>query len=195
MNVTFTQSAPGSAGVLDGKVAIVTGSTSGIGLGIARSFASAGASVVLNGFGDPDEINGTIEGLQTDGAKAVYSAADMTKPDKIADMVNLALESFGRLFKNDLRLFVYPMLRDGEVVTVDTVAVGEELQPLYDYLNRRGSFVDLDNYKPDYLPILSREVLLRIAAGDEVWESQVPNAVADLIKKRAFFGYHRPDQR
>jgi len=52
------------------------------------------------------------------------------------------LESFGRMFKNGLKLFVYPMLRDGEVVTVDTVQVEPELQPLYDYLNRRGSFVD-----------------------------------------------------
>ena len=51
------------------------------------------------------------------------------------------------------------MLRDGEVTTVDNVEVADELQPLYDYLGRRGSFVDLDNYKPDYLPILSRDVL------------------------------------
>ncbi|WP_262273233.1 3-hydroxybutyrate dehydrogenase [Microvirga yunnanensis] len=98
MNVALTQPATGSARVLDGKVAIVTGSTSGIGLGIARSFAFAGASVVLNGFGKPDEINTTLEGLQNEtGSKAVYSAADMTKPDEIARMVNLALESFGRL--------------------------------------------------------------------------------------------------
>src|ERR671913_390452 len=98
MNVAFTQLATGSARVLDGKVAVVTGSTSGIGLGIARSFATAGASVVINGFGKPEEINATVDGLQREtGAKAMYSAADMTKPDEIAGMVNLALETFGRL--------------------------------------------------------------------------------------------------
>ena len=48
-----------------------------------------------------------------------------------------------------------------------TVVVADELQPLYDYLAGRGSFVDLDNYKPDYLPILSRDVLRRIASGDD----------------------------
>ncbi|MDX6233976.1 MAG: hypothetical protein QOH68_3058, partial [Nocardioidaceae bacterium] len=110
-----------------------------------------------------------------------------------ADLPGGILESFGRLFKNNLRLFVYPMLRDGQVTTVHNLAVGEELQPLYDYLERRGSFVDLDNYKPEYLPILSRDVLKRIAKGDEMWETMVPAEVGQLIKKRGFFGYHRHD--
>ena len=69
------------------------------------------------------------------------------------------------------------------------LAVGDELQPLYDYLARRGSFVDLDNYKPDYLPILSRDVLRQIGEGDPEWESRVPPEVAELVKKRGFFGY------
>ncbi|MPQ98575.1 TonB-dependent receptor [Modestobacter sp. I12A-02628] len=101
------------------------------------------------------------------------------------------LESFGRLFKNELRLFVYPMLDDGEVVTVDTVRVSPELQPLYDYLAGRGSFVGLDEYKPEYLPILSRDVLKRIPTEDESWESMVPVEVSELIRKRGFFGYNR----
>jgi hypothetical protein len=108
-----------------------------------------------------------------------------------ADLPGGILESFGRLLKNDLRLFVYPMLRDGAVVTVDTVTVGPDLQPLYDYLNRRGSFVGLDNYKADYLPILSRDVLRRIPTEDTTWEAQVPVEVCELIKKRGFFGFPR----
>ena len=112
-----------------------------------------------------------------------------------ADLEGGILESFGRLFKNDLRLFVYPMLRDDQVVTVDTVAVADELQPLYDYLARRGSFVGLDNYKPDYLPILSREVLKRIPTEDTTWEPMVPPEVCDLVKKRGFFGYQRDRSR
>ena len=123
----------------------------------------------------------------------VPSLIEVFRESHYAHMAGGILESFGRMFKNQLKLFVYPMLRDGEVVSVDTVQVEPELQPLYDYLNRRGSFVDLDNYKPDYLPILSRDVLRRIAAGDEVWETQVPDEVAELIKKRAFFDYRRPE--
>jgi hypothetical protein len=132
---------------------------------------------------------------RTDGpigmVMGVPSLIDLFDESHHADLPGGILESFGRLLKNDLRLFVYPMLRDGEVVTVDTVQVSAELQPLYDYLRGRGSFVGLDNYKPDYLAILSRDVLRRIPTDDETWEAMVPSEVADVIRKRGFFGYQR----
>jgi hypothetical protein len=132
---------------------------------------------------------------RTDGpigmVMGVPSLIDLFDETHHADLPGGILESFGRLLKNDLRLFVYPMLRDGEVVTVDTVQVSAELQPLYDYLRGRGSFVGLDNYKPDYLAILSRDVLRRIPTDDETWEAMVPSEVADVIRKRGFFGYQR----
>ena len=79
-----------------GKNAIVTGSTSGIGLGIAEAFAEAGMNVMLNGFGDPDEIERTRAGLENDhGIKALYSGADMTKPGDIADMIESARSEMG----------------------------------------------------------------------------------------------------
>ncbi len=101
------------------------------------------------------------------------------------------LEGFGRLFKNDLKLYVYPMLKGEGLETVDDVKVETELQPLFDYLAGRGSFVRLDDFKPDYLPIFSRDVLRRIASGDETWKQMVPPAVADLIVQRCFFGYKK----
>ena len=73
---------------LKGRSAIVTGSTSGIGLAYAKAFASEGASVVINGFGDAADIEKERAALAaTSGAKALYDAADMTKPDEIAAMV------------------------------------------------------------------------------------------------------------
>jgi hypothetical protein len=100
------------------------------------------------------------------------------------------LESFGRLFKNDLKLFVYPYqpTPDAPQQTIHTLEVAPELAPLYDYLSKRGSFVHLDNYNPQYAHIFSRDVLKRIAAGDASWEKMVPPQVADLIRKRGFFG-------
>ena len=73
---------------LKGKTAIVTGSTSGIGLEYAKAFAAEGASVIINGFGDADAIEKERAALAaTSGAAALYDAADMTKPDAIAAMV------------------------------------------------------------------------------------------------------------
>lgn len=101
------------------------------------------------------------------------------------------LESFGRLFKHNLKLFVYPLLDSatGVPITKDTMKVAPELEKLYGYLADRGSFVDLDNYNPEFLRIFSRDLLVKIAEGDPNWESCVPKEVAALIKSRRFFGY------
>jgi 3-hydroxybutyrate dehydrogenase len=98
MNIQIKSHAAGDTATLAGKVALVTGSTSGIGLGIARALAGAGASVVLNGFGAAEEIARTRDAIETDyGVKAVYSAADMTSPDAIAQMIAATLGDLGRL--------------------------------------------------------------------------------------------------
>jgi len=84
--------------LLVGRVSLVTGSTSGIGLGIARTLAAAGASVVLNGFGKPEEIAETKAKLASQfNVSVAYSGADMSKPDSIGEMVEQTLDSFGRL--------------------------------------------------------------------------------------------------
>lgn len=81
---------------LKGKSAIVTGSTSGIGLAIAKALAGEGAGVVINGFGDADAIETERAGLEKlSGAKALYDAADMTKPDQIAAMVERCHSELG----------------------------------------------------------------------------------------------------
>ena len=147
----------------------------------ADLLAACGMTVLISDFDAYHRLAAYL-GWRTDGrigmVMGVPSLIDLFDESSHADLPGGILESFGRLFKNDLRLFVYPMLRDDEVTTVDNVVVADYLQPLYDYLAGRGSFVHLDSYKPDYLPILSRDVLQRIPTEDTTWESMVPPEVS-----------------
>ncbi len=93
-----TLAAPGtrSPNELAGKTAVITGSTSGIGLGIAKALAEAGMHVVLNGLGDPAAVEATRASIEADyGVKAKYSAADMSKPNEIVRMIEDARALLG----------------------------------------------------------------------------------------------------
>ncbi len=84
--------------MLKGKVAIVTGSTSGIGLGIAKELAKLGADLVLNGLGDAGEIGAIRSGIEREYAvRVIYDGADMSKEQAVRGMVARAIEKFGRL--------------------------------------------------------------------------------------------------
>jgi len=82
--------------MLKGRNAVVTGSTSGIGLGIARALAKDGANVLINGFGAAADIEKERAGIEKEfGVKAIYSPADMTKPAEIAAMIKAAQSTLG----------------------------------------------------------------------------------------------------
>jgi 3-hydroxybutyrate dehydrogenase len=98
MNVEVMGRVDSPARALDGRVALVTGSTSGIGLGVARSLAGAGAQIVLNGFGPPDDIAASRAKIEGDfGVRAVHFGADMSRPAEIAELMANALDQFGSL--------------------------------------------------------------------------------------------------
>lgn len=85
-------------GDLKGQVAVITGSTSGIGLALARAVAEGGGEVVLNGLGDPAEIERTRADLEaSSGVRILYHPADMTRSEEIADMIAFAQRELGRL--------------------------------------------------------------------------------------------------
>ncbi len=93
-----TQQRPRANPILAGKTAIITGSTSGIGLGIARAYAAVGMNVMLNGLGNDKEIETTRSGLEEEFDVAVaYSAADMMKPGDIVAMAEDARRIFGQV--------------------------------------------------------------------------------------------------
>jgi 3-hydroxybutyrate dehydrogenase len=83
------------APMLKGKTALVTGSTSGIGLGIAKAFAAQGVNLVINGFAKPEEVEREVAGLKQLGIEVMFSGADMSKPAEIRQMAADAVKKFG----------------------------------------------------------------------------------------------------
>lgn len=109
--------------------------------------------------------------------------------------INLAggiLESFGRLFKNDLKLYVYPMqdASTGAVITAGNLRVAPRLQHLYNYLIENQHIQAIRDYKPDNLRIFSRDVYKRMHEGDPTWVHDVPPGVGLLICQRRLMGYN-----
>ena len=98
MNVQPNTQAPVLPRPLAAKVSLVTGSTSGIGLGIAEALAAAGSDVVLNGFGAASDVEAARRRIAADcGVKVSYSAADMSRPEAIEEMIATAVADHGRL--------------------------------------------------------------------------------------------------
>ncbi|MEZ6089026.1 MAG: TonB-dependent receptor [Pirellulaceae bacterium] len=119
------------------------------------------------------------------------SLSDLFDEQYYRDLDGGILESFGRLFKNDLKIYCYP-LKDqatGQLTTCDNLEIKPELQKLYGYLRDRGGINDLDNYDEQCLSIFSREVLGKIKKGDQTWETMVPESVANVIKSHNYFDY------
>ena len=98
MNIAIKPENINSQQTLAGKVSLVTGSTSGIGLGIARALAAAGSEIVLNGFGKPEEVADVQAKIVADfKVRVSFSPADMSKPAAIREMIEKTLQSSGRL--------------------------------------------------------------------------------------------------
>ena len=126
--------------------AIVTGSTSGIGLAIARALAATGINVTINGMGDTAGIEKERSGIETEfGVKCRYSPADMTKPDEIADMVHQAEKEFGSvdiLINNAGVQFVspiedFPIEKWNQIIAIDLSAAFHAMKAVVPGMKQR----------------------------------------------------------
>jgi hypothetical protein len=101
------------------------------------------------------------------------------------------LESFGRLFKNDLKLYVYPFLDPAypELTTISNMDVPEHVTHLFKHLLQSGYIKQIENVHREYMGIFSRAILAKIRQHDHSWEKMVPPEVAARIKTGNFFGY------
>jgi hypothetical protein len=167
----------------------------------ADVLAAAGKTVLISDYFEYYRLVGYLQRYTQRPIGLVLGAGSLVElfNEKIAEKIESALgggvlEAIGRTVRNDTRVFVYP-LRDpetGTLTTVETMKVPPEVAKLYGYLVDRGSILPIQTKNPEYLRIFSRDVARRIQAGDSSWEKDVPPEIADVIKKRGFFGYKPP---
>jgi hypothetical protein len=165
----------------------------------ADVLAAAGKTVLISDYFEYYRLAGYLRKHTTKpiaitlGAASVLSLFD---EKYYQDLDGGILESFGRLFKNNLKLYVYPYLDPltQKLATVDNLAVAPELAKLYGHLVDRGCILPLTSYDPECLKVFSSDVLELIGKGDPSWERLVPEAIADIIKRRGFFGYKKPPE-
>jgi hypothetical protein len=105
------------------------------------------------------------------------------------DLEGGILEAFGRMFKNELRLYIYPVAEPDGLSTARQLQVTPHLRHLHAHLLENGYIEDLDRCNPRYFGIFAREVLDQIRAGDPRWEPCVPPPVVDMVKTRRLFGW------
>jgi hypothetical protein len=99
------------------------------------------------------------------------------------------LEAFGKLFYRDLKVYLYPMEENGEIITSQNLKVHPRMKELYKFFAYNGKVVDVTDFDRGNLKIFSREVLKMISNGTPGWEAMLPEGTADLIKQHHLFGY------
>ncbi|HEY1095867.1 MAG TPA: 3-hydroxybutyrate dehydrogenase [Alphaproteobacteria bacterium] len=137
---------PFSGVVLDGKVALVTGSTSGIGLGIAKALAEQGAHIMLNGLGSDEQIAQAKAEISQAGHKVSFHPADLTKPDQIAALIASTIENFGRIdilvnnagIQHVAALDEFPPEKWEQIIQLNLVAAFHTLRLAIPYMKKQG---------------------------------------------------------
>ena len=108
-----------------------------------------------------------------------------------SDLEGGILEAFGRMFKHNLKLYIYPVSEgDGaQLVTAERLEVASHLRHLYAHLLQNGHLADITGYHREHQKIHAHDVLARIRAGDPLWESMVPAPVVHMVRERKLFGW------
>jgi len=165
----------------------------------ADMLAAVGKTVLISDYFEFERLAAFI-GRYTQGNTSFVVGAG-TLPEIFGarsrfDSEGAQLDAIAHLFRDGLRLFVYPLLdpATGQLTTAETFDPGESLRDLYRYVLGRGLVQAVKTFNPEHLPIFSRDVLARIARGQPGWEQQVPPEVERLIRERRAFGF-RPNEQ
>lgn len=126
-------------------------------------------------------------------AMGVRRLREMFDENYYSDLEGGILEAFGRMFKNELRLYIYPVAEPEGLSTARRLEVLPHLRHLHAHLLENGYIVDLEGCREEYLGIFARAVLDQIRTGDPCWEQSVPAPVVEMVKARRLFGWNHAE--
>jgi hypothetical protein len=153
-----------------------------------------GSPVLISNFGEHYRLANYLQRYTSKPiglVMGVPTLREIFEEKYYTDLAGGILESFGRLFKNDLKLYVYPLLESqtGALITAGNLRVAPKLQHLYDYLIENQHIQAIRDFHHENLSIFSRDVYRRMQEGDPSWVHDVPPGVALLICQRQLLGF------
>jgi hypothetical protein len=159
----------------------------------ADLLATAGKTVLISDYSEYYRLAAWLMRYTNEPVAVTMGAAslqDLFKEEYYKELEGGILEAFGKLFTRNLRIYVYPLLdtTTGQLTTADNVRLPDDLHSLHRHLVERGRIRPIVAFDEGVLHIFSRDVLRRIKEQDATWEDMVPREIAEVIKRRRFFG-------
>ncbi len=126
-------------------------------------------------------------------AMGVYNLIEIFDEKYYRNLSGGILEAFGKLFFKDLKVYLYPLKNHetGELMTSENLKVHPRMKELYKFFKYNGKMLDIKDFNPDILDILSRNVLKMIVNGEKGWEEMLPEGIPEIIKEERLFGYSK----
>jgi hypothetical protein len=123
----------------------------------------------------------------------VNSFIEIFKEDYYSDLSGGILEAFGKMFYNNLKVYLYPTKNPEtqEVVNSNNLRLHPRMKDFYKFFKYNGKIVDIFDYEEEYLSIFSREILSKIKQNEKGWEKQLPEGISEMIVKEEMFGYKK----
>lgn len=163
----------------------------------AKLLCSLGHTVMISNFKEYYRLvdyfsNYTKE--QVALAMGVNNFVEIFDEHYYQDLSGGILEAFGKLFYNNLKVYLYPMKDEesGQIINSNNLKLHPRMKDFYKFFKYNGKIVDIFDYEPEYLSIFSRNILKLIASNQRGWEDKLPEGIAELIKKEHMFGLNTP---
>lgn len=120
----------------------------------------------------------------------VNNFVDIFNENYYSDLSGGILEAFGKMFYNNLKVYLYPMKNEnGEIITSNNLKLHPRMKDFYKFFKYNGKVVDIFDYEPEYLNIFSRKILQQIKSNEKGWDKQLPEGIYEMIIKNNMFGY------